>query len=65
MQTIYIDAFAGGALGSVLTKHYLDLSLTKLKQAYEQAMLQISESDLPKQVVRVETQTALLPFQRL
>jgi integrase len=39
VQTIYIDAFAGRAPGSVLAKHYVDLSPQKLKQVYEQAGL--------------------------
>ncbi len=41
VQTIYIDAFAGRAPGSVLAKHYVDLSPTKLKQVYEQAGLRV------------------------
>ena len=46
VQTIYIDAFAGRAPGSVLAKHYVDLSPSKLKQVYEQAMFGVLASSV-------------------
>jgi integrase len=46
VQTIYIDAFAGKAPGSVLAKHYVDLSPQKLKQVYEQAGIRVLSSAL-------------------
>jgi len=41
VQSIYIDAFSGRAPGSVLAKHYIDLSPQKLKQVYDQAGLKV------------------------
>jgi intergrase/recombinase len=44
VQTIYINTFAGRAPGSVLAKHYVDLSPQKLKQVYEQSGLTVLET---------------------
>jgi len=41
VQAIYIDAFSGRAPGSILAKHYIDLSPRKLKQVYDLAGLQV------------------------
>ncbi|MDE1853845.1 MAG: hypothetical protein KGI38_08900 [Thaumarchaeota archaeon] len=41
MVTNRNDAFAGRAPGSVLAKHYVDLSPSKLKLVYEQAELTV------------------------
>jgi len=41
VQAIYIDAFSGRAPGSILAKHYIDLSPRKLKQVYDQAGLKV------------------------
>jgi integrase len=41
VQSIYIDAFSGRAPGSVLAKHYIDLSPQKLKQVYDHAGLKV------------------------